>query len=248
MPPAGCAPCAATPILGPTVRRIIPLVCVLVLAACGTSAAGTGSRSATGPASGTTSTASGGSTSTASPTVAVACGPTGAPTLASGRHARVYVQDGTAFGCVAGVHARYALGHHGSCLMHASVAPVTIAGTLAAYGLERCGVDTGSTMVVVRRLDDGAVVRSAPATSRPGPEGYQLVGSLVLRADGATAWIASARSLGRGVSIVEVWRLSRTGVLTRLDSGGAIAVGSLRLAGSTLRWRHGTAVKSARMN
>ena len=235
-------------------RRIVPLVCVLVLAACGTSAAGTGSTSgrtsANGSASGSTSatgTASG-NTSSASPAVAVACGPAGAPTLASSHRARVYVQAGTAFGCAAGGRGRFALGYRGSCLMHSAVAPVTVAGTLAAYGLQRCGVDTGSTLVIVRRLDDGALVRSAPASSPPGPEGYQLVGSLVLRADGAAAWIASGRSLGRRVSIVEVWRLSRTGTLTRLDSGGAIVVGSLRLEGATLHWHHGAAVKSARLS
>jgi hypothetical protein len=149
------------------------------------------------------------------------------------------------YGCAVGGHGQYPLGRRGSCLMSASVAPVTVAGRFAAYGLQRCGVDTGSTLVIVRRLTDGARVHSAPASSPPGPEGYETVTSLVLGPNGAVAWIATGRSLGRSVSIIEVWRIDHTGARKRLDSGPAIAPASLRLRSSTLSWRHGQATRTA---
>ncbi len=175
----------------------------------------------------------------------MACGPAAATTLAGDRAARVYVQAGTVYGCASGDHGRYVLGKRGTCLRAAAVAPVTVAGRFAAYGLQRCGVDTGSTQVLVRRLTDGRVVHSAPASSPPGPEGFQTVTSLVLKADGAVAWIATGRSLGRSASVVEVWRVDRSGAQARLDFGPAIVAGSLRLHSAMLSWRHGQATRTA---
>lgn len=213
--------------------RALLLASVVTLGACGQSTAGT------------SSAASSASSATSSAALPVACGPVSATTLAGGREARVYVQAGTVYGCARGGHGRYVLGRRGSCLRSSAVAPVTVAGRFAAYGLQRCGIDTGSTEVLVRRLTDGRVVHADPASSPAGPEGYQAVNSLVLKADGAVAWIATGRSLGRSASLVEVWRVDRSGTLRRLDSGPAIVTGSLRLHGSTLSWRHGSAPRTA---
>ena len=115
---------------------------------------------------------------------------------------------------------------------------MTVAGELAAYGLERCGVDAGFSNVVVRRLTDGAQLRSLPATTKPlGPESYHSVGSLVLKSDGAVAWIGVGSSILRRGSYAEVHRADRRGQAL-LDSGAAIDPRSLKLNGSTLSWRH----------
>jgi hypothetical protein len=114
-----------------------------------------------------------------------------------------------------------------------------------AYGLESCGVDTGSSSVIVRRLSDGRQLRVLPATTnRLAPESYQLVGSIVVKTDGAVAWIAAARSIVRQSADEEVHRADRRGQ-RELDSGTSINSGSMRLHGSTLTWRHGAATRSA---
>jgi hypothetical protein len=149
------------------------------------------------------------------------------------------------FGCSVKGHKVFALGQTTSCVRSRRVAPVTVAGELAAYGLEQCGVDTGSTNVVVRRLTDGASLRSLPATTKPlGPESYQSVSSLVLKGDGAVAWIGVGHSIVRRGSSAEVHRADRRGQAL-LDSGTAIDPRSLRLHGSTLSWRHADFTRSA---
>jgi hypothetical protein len=142
------------------------------------------------------------------------------------------------FGCSLKGHKVFTLGQTTSCIRSRRVAPVTVAGELAAYGLEQCGVDAGLSNVVVRRLTDGVQLRSLPATTRPlGPESYQSVASLVLKSDGAVAWIGAASSIIRRGSYAEVHRADRRGQAL-LDSGAAIDPRSLRLHGSTFSWRH----------
>lgn len=125
---------------------------------------------------------------------------------------------------------------------------MTVAGEFAAYGVEECGVDTGSTQVVVRRLSDGKRLRDAAATTPPGVESYQSVSSLVLKADGAVAWIGDGRSIVRRGHKIEVYKADSGGSVRLLDSGLAIAPGSLRLHGSKLTWTHGAAVRTATLS
>jgi hypothetical protein len=128
------------------------------------------------------------------------------------------------------------------------VQPVAVAGEVAAYGLERCGVDTGSSAVVVRRLTNGRRLKSAPATTKPvGPESYVTVRSLVVKADGAAAWIALASSLLAHRQEIEVHTSDKHGQRL-LDSGGGIDPASLRLRGSKLTWTHGGARRSATLS
>jgi hypothetical protein len=125
------------------------------------------------------------------------------------------------------------------------VGPLALAGVTVAYGLSRFGVDTGTARVVVRRLTDGVVLREASATARvPGAESYQSVGALVVKPDGAVAWIGDGHSIiGRG-SVVEVHRYDRRGQ-AELDHGSGIVSGSLRLHGSQLTWTNSGRLRSA---
>ena len=175
------------------------------------------------------------------------CGPVAAHTLALSSQARVYVSGGTAYGLAKSGSAPIRLGGRGSCIGTPRIGPVTVTGALAAYGSETCGIDTGSTLVVVRRLTDGRQLRSSRATGPVGREGYQSVDAIALKGDGAVAWIATGRSPGTRHSVIEVWRSDRHG-LVQLDSGAGIGVRTLRLRGSTLRWRHGTAMRHAALD
>ena len=210
------------------------LALVVVIAACGSSTAAesTSSRST----SATTTEATGSS---------LPCGPGTAKTVASDTVARVYETGGLIYACARGSGRRYRLGDARTCVRTERAGPVALSGTTLAYGLESCGVDTGSSSVVVRRLSDGRQLRMLPATTAQlAPESYQLVGSIVVKADGAVAWIGAAKPIFRQSGSVEVHRADRRGQ-AKLDSAPSIEAGSLRLRGSIVTWRHGTGTKSA---
>jgi hypothetical protein len=160
----------------------------------------------------------------------------------------VYALGGTVYGCSIHGSTTYMLGHRGGCIGYGCVQAPAVAGELAAYGLESCGIDTCSGEVFLRRLTDGKVLRTAPATTKLlGPESFQSVGSLALKRDGALAWIGVGTSIGAHGKDVEVRRDDRLG-LALLDSGAAIAGGSLRLHGSTVTWKHGASKRSATLH
>src|SRR5947209_3473465 len=107
------------------------------------------------------------------------CGPPTARTLALTHLARAYALRGEVYACAHGGHS-YDLGSSHLCMSSNRVGPIALSGTVAAYGAQRCGVDTGTAQVVVRRLTGGTVLHTATATSRvPGAESYQSIGSLV---------------------------------------------------------------------
>ncbi len=175
------------------------------------------------------------------------CGPSSARTIAGDAVARVYAFKGHADGCVAGARRSYRLGATGISLRVARVEAVRVVGRIAAYGLRVSGVDTGYAIVNVRRLTTGAFLAQRPATTRVGVEAFQSIDSLVLKRDGAVAWIATARSIGKPTFIRQLQRSDARGVRV-LDSGAKLAARSLALHGSTLSWRHGTAVRTARLD
>lgn len=175
-----------------------------------------------------------------------ACGPAEAHTLAADGIARVYAMHNSVLGCSRHGTRAYLLGQRATCLGSARVDPVLVAGQLTAYGSERCGVDTGFTEVIVRRLTDGRQLRSAPATTPPGVESFQNVGSLVLKRDGALAWIGSGSSIvGHGRRKIEVYAANAGGPVRLLDSGVTVRPGSLKLHGSRLTWKHGASLRHA---
>jgi hypothetical protein len=125
------------------------------------------------------------------------------------------------------------------------VGVVALGGVDAAYSTTQMAVDSLSAEVVVRRLDDGRTVHRTSATTAPlGPEFFQSVDSIVVRSDGAVAWISTGGSIIRHARKTEVDRIDRRGEAT-LDRGSAIDTRSLRLRGSQLSWRHGSARRSA---
>ena len=217
--------------LGWVLVRCGLLALVLLIVACGSSTAADSTSSTTG--------------STPTSVSSLACGPSAAKTLASSTAARVYESGGSIYGCARGGSRRYKLGNATTCIRSERAGPIALAGAIVAYGLEACGIDTGTSEVVVQRLSDGRKLRTLAATTgRLGPESYQVVGSVVVRRDAAVAWIAQARSIPRHSGDVEVHRADRRG-RAKLDSGTSIEAGSLRLHGSTLSWRHGAASRSA---
>jgi len=210
-------------------RRLAILAIAAPLAACGSSSASsTGMTSAVRPA---------------------ACGPRSARTLASSGRARVYAVNEMVYGCAVGRHKVFRLGALRPCLSAPCVGRVRVAGTYAAYTSVHHGVDTAVSEVIVRRLTDGKTLTHDTATIKPlGPESFQTVASLVLKKDGAVAWIGSAASIvKRSSKDIEVLRHDRAG-RKLLDSSPAINPASLRLAGSRLRWIAGGVRRSARLS
>ena len=160
---------------------------------------------------------------------------------------RVYVTGGQVFGCARGARTRYALGQVTTCLRGALVGPVKAAGVRVAYAVKRCGVDTGTSQVIVRRLDDGRTVAAAPATATPlGAESYVTVSSLVLASDGSVGWITEAGSIVSHRQFTEVHARDSRGARV-LDSSPGIGPRSLALVGSQLRWRDAGRWRTARL-
>jgi hypothetical protein len=121
-----------------------------------------------------------------------------------------------------------------------------VAGQYAAYGLTNFGVDTVLAQVIVRNLADGKKAHAAPAiTSTHLPESFDSVDSIVVRSDGAAAWIAQVSSvIGHGSAVFEVHRADARGQ-SLLDASRSIGPRSLQLDGSTLSWRDGGRTRSA---
>ena len=215
------------------VARLLAVAVAVALTACGSSSGRSGIVSS--------ATSTGGGTPHAA-----ACHPAGARTLAGGGAARVYASSTSVYGCSERTGRRTYLGQTRSCIGTPRIGPVAAAGDLAAYALQLCGIDTGRAKVIVRRLTDGRPVLSAPAfTGALGPESYTTVDALVLRADGALAWIASGSSVVRPTRNREVHRWQHAGP-SLLDAGAHIAPVSLRLHGaSQVTWTDGGTVRTA---
>jgi hypothetical protein len=138
------------------------------------------------------------------------------------------------------------LGHTGTCVGQDRVGPVALSGVMAAFASERCGIDTGTTEVIVRRLSDGRPVSASAAATVPGAESYTTVSALRVRSDGAVAWIALATSLGTSRREIEVRAVDARG-MRLLDSGLGIGIHSLRLAGAVVSWTDAGGRRSARL-
>jgi hypothetical protein len=156
----------------------------------------------------------------------------------------VYALKGSVYGCDLGTSRRTRLGNTKSCVAAALVNHVALAGDLVAYGVQRCGVDTGTASVSVLRLSDGKRLRGFAAVSGAiGPESFESVTDIVVKRDAAVAWIATVSSIiGHGMNV----EVQANGKL--LDSGADIKPHSLQLRGSKLTWRHGSVTRSASLS
>ncbi len=203
-------------------RWLSLIVGVIGLAACGSSGAATsvGDRAAT-------------------------CGPPAAHTLASSDGARVYAQGGSVYACSRASGRAYRLGDARRCIAAARVGPAAAAGGVVAYAVERCGVDTATAVVVVRRVSDGKrLSRHGVAPGPRVPEAFPEVGSIVVDRRGHAAWIASVHSVVLNHLFAQVAETAGAGTRV-LASGATIALGSLRLHGSRLTWTAGGVRHSA---
>jgi hypothetical protein len=168
--------------------------------------------------------------------------------LAADARVRVYGTGGQVFGCARGSRTRYPLGQVTSCLRGALVGPVRVAGIRVAYAVKRCGVDTGTSQVIVRRLDDGHMSAAVPATATPlGAESYVTVTALALAPDGSVGWITQGGSIVSHRQLTEVHARDARGARV-LDSGPGIGPRSLALAGSQLRWRDAGQRRTVRLS
>lgn len=203
-------------------RRVFVAVAALGLAACGSSGA------------------------KAPPTPrAHSCGPRSAKTIAADPVARVYRSGDTVYGCSSRTGRRTTLGQTSiSAKDRTRLGLVRLAGSYAAFASSTFGVDSGGAEVSVVRLSDGRRVRTGQAVDQGLVESVQSVPSLVVRSDGAVAWIGQVRSIiGRGEQL-EVHRADRRGAAL-LDRGADIAPRSLRLRGRRLSWRDGSSTRTS---
>jgi hypothetical protein len=223
--------------------RACLLAGLVVLTACGTSAGKSG-----GTAGGSAAAGKSGGTAGGSAAAGRTCGPSAGETLARDSRARVYALSGSVYGCtVSGRHA-YRLGSAARTIREGRVGPVALAGIDVAFGLTSYGVDTGSAQVVVRRLSDGRQLHSDPAVSRfAAVEAYQSVDAVVVKADGAVAWIAAEQSIVRHAGTTEVQKHDSRG-RALLDQSAGIDTRSLRLHGSRLSWRDGGRTRTATLS
>ena len=169
------------------------------------------------------------------------CAPAGAQVKISDRRAQVYALQKAIYACDRRTRRTTKLGEATTCIATSQVERLALAADVVAYGLERCGVDTGSTSILVRRLSDGKQLRNLSAITGPGlVESFQSIDSLVVTPKGAVAWIATDSSVVAHGKRIEVHANRRL-----LDSGPSIVSSSLRLHGSKLTWRNGARMRTA---
>jgi hypothetical protein len=146
------------------------------------------------------------------------------------------------YGCAYAQGHAYALGHPwvGSSSGGGGVAQEVLAGTIVAYEQSLTSSsgygNRSSWLVYVRDLRNGKVLHEVP-TGTPNPSTPGLVGAgfttaIVVKTDGAVAWIVE-----KPLSY-EVHAVDATGSRV-LASGPGIERFSLALAGSTLYWTQG---------
>ncbi len=130
----------------------------------------------------------------------------------------------------------------------------TLAGSVVAYEDEESFTEGRARFVIaVRDLRTGRVIREAPTAEAqtPGDVGKGSARSLVVKSDGAVAWIVETvggPTVG-GIgppTMYEVRAVDKTGSRL-LASGGDIDPLSLALAGSTLYWTQGGQPFSAQL-
>jgi hypothetical protein len=165
-----------------------------------------------------------------------ACSPAGSHTLDSSGSSRVYSLGGKTYACLDSSGKTYKLGSATLCIGGTRAGPFALAGSDVAYGATSCGIDFSSTEVIAMSLVSGRTIRKAAATNKSLVEQEGGLQSLVLKADGSVAWIATEQSLGNHQRLRQLFRDDRSG-LKLLDSGLGVLPSSLKLRGSQLTWR-----------
>lgn len=158
------------------------------------------------------------------------------------------------YGCVYGSRHTYELGRPSDCIdvsigQCGGITNVVLAGSTVAY--EEFASKSGVWWVIVRDLRSGRVLRRL-RTNTPGPVNTAgAVEALVLKSDGAVAWVAQAHlptAVPNGPREYEVYATDATGESRLLASGPGIVPASLALAGSTVYWTQQGRPLSAPLN
>jgi hypothetical protein len=159
-------------------------------------------------------------------------------------------------GCVYGQRRSYVLGippSYGSPTGTAGSGMYTLTGTIVAFEeSSTTNLQPGIRFVeeiVVRNLLNGRILHKVPTgtpatPSKDGDVGIGGATAIVVKSDGAVAWIVAVS--GKAVAY-QVHAVDKTGSRV-LASGPEISPSSLALAGSTLYWTQGGKPMSATLN
>ncbi len=187
--------------------------------------------------------------------------------LAAGPQAQVYVlstlgQQGQqeVFACAKGARRSFSLGPPPACDTAGNCVGVetfALAGSVVAFGSTTIIEPTLPSeaaqrrfLVQVRDLRTNRMLRIAPTglpgQPKPGLTGIGRVRAIVVKSDGAVAWIA-ADETGAAPGAYEVGAADAAG-LRLLAAGTGIDPGSLALTGSTLSWSQSGQAASSVLN
>ena len=166
-------------------------------------------------------------------------------------HGQGFAASSFAYGCTFSNKRSYALGRYdpeclgspqgGGC---GGVEDITLAGPIGAYEESSESPGEGASYtVVVRDLRTGRVLHKVAA----GPPGRGPTTGIVVKSDGAVAWIVESRAVSNPPAEYQVHVLDKTGNRV-LASGSEVEPHSLALAGSTLYWTQGGKPMSAVLN
>jgi hypothetical protein len=209
--------------------------------------------------------ASSASVAAARPKASAACPRRHVHVLASNHQAEVYVRPESGenhepyeaeeiFGCVYGHKHAYPLGSppQGSSTGGGGIERETLAGPIVAFaqfsGRSVPGNESGKDWVVVVDLRSGKILHEVPTGTpsqpHPGDIGVGPAVAIVVKRDGAVAWIVES---GFMPSEYQVHAVDKTGSRL-LASDTNIAPSSLKLTGSKLQWTQGGTQASTVLN
>lgn len=183
-----------------------------------------------------------------------ACPPAGRRLLMGNGVVRVYSAPGPAprapvEACLVRTGARMTLIRPGlGCC--ASLGTVALAGSVVAFLESRFGVDSGTDSIGVVDVASRRVLRRLADVGHwvdAGILGSERVGELVVGRNGSVAWTESRRARPAAGPTFLVIAAAASGRPAVLDEGPAVDESSLRLSGSTLSWRDGGRLATARL-
>jgi hypothetical protein len=180
------------------------------------------------------------------------CAPRQSVVVVADSHAEVFRYRSGVYACLRhGGSARY-LGHaegaRGVCIAGEErcgvITEETLSGTAAAYVETRCEPSScGPEQIVVRSVSTGRILHDAPlevATGQDTEVQFAVVLRIVLKADGAVAWVQQdvygVHDGGPGPpTVFDVFAIDRNGFHS-LRTGLPAKPGSLKVLGSALSW------------
>jgi hypothetical protein len=174
---------------------------------------------------------------------APACSSKGSKTIIASESARVFRKKKATgvrvYGCLFRANKKFQLGSFSECFDDDQVGDLRLAGRYVGYDTTSCGLVVGKSVVIVRNLATGSVTHVAVAARLVSPgEIDTSVSDLVLRRSGSVAWIGSADDTDNAAP--RTYQVRRfTGSQVLLDSGTAIAPGSLAASAGGIYWTKG---------